>query len=218
LLANSFMKAAGKPAYFYGLMSDQLRRVQAIWSGSVVDIVYYVRRQDEFLLSIYLELLATGHVSVEFDAFLEAQDLDRLSWLRVLNDLASGFGREHLVVGLYDELRDGATSYLARFLDRCGIDGARVPPIVDPGVLRPALSAFAYQLAARSLALEMAQEDRLALFDFLRQRLSGPRYERAKLLSDGQRKLVMGRCRSDNIKMFDEFFPGISATQWDVAP
>ncbi len=81
-------------------------------------VIYYIRSQEEFLESYYLQTVHEGGTA-SFVEWMQAVNLERLSWSRVVDSLAAAFGPERVTLKDFAELRKGANAFLADFLHTC---------------------------------------------------------------------------------------------------
>jgi len=204
--------------YFYGAIHDNARRLKTLLTDCDIEVVYYVRRQDEFIVSFYLEHIAYCYrdTKINFDDFISVQEPEKMSWLSRLNELVDVFGEEHVRFGLFDEIKAGPSAYVANFMRRIGVDVAE-KDIPDLGRERPSLSAEAYELAmtAQKLTLDDAAEDKL--FELLRTHFSNRTHHKADLLSTERRAWLMSLCEADNVAMFEKYFPDQPPRLWHVS-
>jgi hypothetical protein len=83
------------------LSSDEILKLQEYFSGFSVKIIVYLRRQDEFLLSLYSELVKKGYYKSIEVAFNEYSD--RFNYFKLLDRWKSVFGKENLRIGIYQK-------------------------------------------------------------------------------------------------------------------
>ena len=63
-----------------------------------------------------------------FDEWYDRIDINSLSWLPSIEALDSVFGEENVLIGDFNEIREGQENYLATFMQRTGI---RAPETID---------------------------------------------------------------------------------------
>lgn len=90
--------------------------------GDDIQIVVYLRRQDDSLLSMYGEFMRRGFAAPTFEKFTEdaLRDTDMLPHIfyrRILEFWVRSFGRERITVRLFDRARLIGGDILADFLD-----------------------------------------------------------------------------------------------------
>lgn len=215
LLGYGELRSIGHENYFYGSMRDNARRLQALLAACDIEVVYYVRRQDEFIVSFYLEHLGYCYrdMTIDFDDFLSVQEPEKMSWLRRLDELAEVFGGERVHFGLFDEIKAGPSAYVANFMRRIGVSVA-AEDIPELGRERPSLSAEAYELAMTAMKLSLDEAAADKLFEFLRTHFSNRTHHKAKLLSAEKREWLMSLCAADNVAMFEKYFPEQPSGLW----
>jgi hypothetical protein len=83
-----------------GIIASMLRDATSKYK---VKIIIYLRRQDDFVESMYTQMIHQGG-TLEFDCFLKGFDsLEALDYQRMLNDYSLSFGRENIIVRSYHE-------------------------------------------------------------------------------------------------------------------
>lgn len=101
---------------------EEVRRVADLFQGlfQSVDVVVYLRRQDRLAVSLYSTSLRAGwaHGNVLPKAGVARQHY--YDFAQLLDRWASVFGREHMVVRLFERGRFVQGSLYADFLDACG--------------------------------------------------------------------------------------------------
>lgn len=213
LLGYGMMMEVGEESYFYGALRDNALRLKAILCDCDVDIVYYFRRQDEFIVSLYLEHLSCGHINCDFDAFLAIQDPGRMSWLTIADALVEVFGKEKVHFGLFEEISHGARAFIWNFLRRIGASVSE-DEVPEMGRERPSFSAAAYELAKTAFEIPLSAEDRQKLNEFLRANFSNRTHPKAQLLSSERRRWLLDQCEADNRTLFAKYLPEYSFALW----
>lgn len=215
LLGYSSIQTVKRNNYFYGDFRENAVRLKNLLAGWSIDVIYYVRRQDDFIVSVYQELLATAFTDQDFDSFLSSQELPRVSWERVLTDLAEAFGEEQVHFGLFDEIQAGSAHYIAGFLRRAGLD-IREEDIPQLGQERPSFSQIAYEMATTAMKSGMNPADRRILNHFLRKNFSSRTHPPATLLTMEQRTALLHECEASNLLMFRKYFPDRDPQCWQL--
>lgn len=79
-------------------------------------VVITLRRQDDYLRSCYLHRLRHGRIDVDFETYWRREiNIEWMRWSLVLEELESFFGRDRLVVMLYEAMRSDFHDYLQDF-------------------------------------------------------------------------------------------------------
>lgn len=150
----------------------------------------YLRPQDEFLESYYLQRIHQG-AWLTFDEWLDAVDLERLSWRPLVEAVQEAFGPERVEVVDFGLIRQGQSAFIADFLRR-----------VDPGldvdtdyapVRNPSISAKGLAIARAANPHLRADWERKAMRKFLQKHFNNRKGARPDLLSDEQRAWVRER-------------------------
>lgn len=158
-----------------------------------VRIIFYVRRQDDFVEATYLnriQTLATSphldHVALlrnpdwaEFRAYIDAFPIKALNWLDLIQRAASVFGTDALIVRPFESAAKDSQAFACRFMadfcDPASLDLA-APVGKDRSFLAPALEAFLQEAPHRTY--QALKELRLSL----KERFPNTDYPRPELL------------------------------------
>ncbi len=92
---------SGDPNTGYDNASIVARSVREISCGFTVWPIVYLRRQDQFLESLYTQTIHTG-ASCSFDAFAASFDDTAFDWSRLLEAYEDVFGRQYISPRRYD--------------------------------------------------------------------------------------------------------------------
>ncbi len=182
------------------VVAETLRRITA---GHRVRIVVYLRRQDEFLESMYTQQVQEGG-SRTFAEFLAACG-GPPDWAALLRAYASQFGPESLMVRRYHRaFLAGAESLLRDFGDALGL-AAPMPvsgsPYRNRGYSREALEF------ARSVNDSLDPAARAALRTLLQEASSRQAFAPFGFFSDEERAALLERCAAGHAEIAERYFP-----------
>ena len=213
LLGYSHMLAKGEKSYFYGLIGENARRIKRLLNACELHLIYYIRRQDNFIESLYLEHLSNLHLEMDFESFVSLQNPDHMSWLSLLNELTEVFGVDYVRFGLFEEISKGSRRFLADFLSLigCNVEEDELPSCEKS---RSSLSRVGYELAISNLKLLSTREDKFKLLTFLTKNFSNSTHPRADLFTPDSRAWLMNACEPENRIMFDKYFPNMDRSLW----
>lgn len=108
-------------------------------------VVFYLRAQDEFLESYYLQTVHQGGTA-SFDEWLAGIDLKAISWAPIVDTLVDNFGEDRVVIRDFAEIRGGQNEFITSFLKICD-------PTAEPDVAYPAKRNFSVSQQGLDLAL-----------------------------------------------------------------
>jgi hypothetical protein len=148
-------------------------------------VVLYIRPQDEFVESYYLQRIHQGH-TLSFAEWLEELDLDRLSWRPVVDALVTHFGAERVEVVDFGLIHRGQNEFVADFFRRVD-PGIRVEPDYKP-VRNASISAKGLRIALTANKRLRSDRERKALRKFLQTHFSNRSYPRPVLFSEDQKR------------------------------
>lgn len=206
----SFANLNGQPRnrQFYGDCEFSIGRFADLGIFDSITAIYYIRRQDGFLNSIYLEYVKVGYIEAAFKDFLCSVDLERLSWKAIVDRLEASFGRERVELRLFDDIRAGTVPYIQGFLETIGVgDRVKLGPIEEKN---RSFSALALEMALRCYPLLMNLADKRKMARFLQVHYSNRDYPAARLVSKELKERILDLHREDNLSLFRSYFPGRS--------
>lgn len=147
----------------------------------------YIRPQDEFIESYYLQRIHQGH-RLSFAEWLEQLDLDALSWRPAADALATHFGPDRVQVVDFRTIHRGQNEFIADFFRR--IDPALdFEPSYRP-VRNPSISDKGLKIALAANGHLRTDWERKAMRKFLQKYFSNRAYPRPVLLTDEQKQQI----------------------------
>jgi hypothetical protein len=201
--ANLWQVSRGR--HFYGDIRHSAQRFADLGLFDDIRIVYYVRRQDRFLNSVYLEYVKSGVVDVPFERFYRQVPLAELSWKRLLGTMADVFGERNVLVGMFEDIRLGEREYLAAFLGKVGVDVE--PPALDFSTANRSLPLVAYERAMQAYP-QLDPDARRALGRQLQKQHSSRDLPAADFIDEALREEIMRPHREDNLDAIQRFLGG----------
>lgn len=153
-------------------------------------VLLYIRPQDEFLESYYLQRIHQGDTR-SFDDWLGELDLERLSWQPVVDALVEGFGSDRVEIVDFGTIREGQNAFIADFMRR--VDPAiEVTPDYRP-IRNPSISEKGLKIALAANPHLRNDWERKAMRRFLQRHFSNRKYPRPVLLTDEHKAWLRGR-------------------------
>lgn len=165
----------------------QLARALERWPSRVV---LYIRPQDEFVESYYLQRIHQGHC-LSFAEWLEELDLDGLSWRPVVDALVASFGADRVEVVDFGLIQRGQNEFIADFFRRVDPD-ARLEPDYKP-VRNASISDKGLRIALAANKHLRSDWERKALRKFLQAHFSNRSYPRPVLFTEEQKREVRAK-------------------------
>ena len=194
----------------YSNIQDVAEDIKAILEGHDVRIVACIRRQDEFIQSVYHQHTKRGG-TLRFDAFLRTHDVHAYRWNELLARYVRVFGRDAISVLSYQDVFQTSTAVLERLFPPLAARGFR--SIARPAVRNPSLSLKGIEIAIRCNDVLNAQEQR-TLRRFLQKTFDQRRGDKHTLFSDEQRRELLDFYASSNQQCIDEFCMGPTAASY----
>lgn len=169
-----------------------------------VELVFYVRRQDRFLESVYLEDLRTG-VWNHFETIIRAPAVSFMGWTDVADRLRAAFGGAELHVRPFEQLTvDGEKAFVSEFFT---LTIGRYDEEI--GTLPKANESFSR--TARSLAAKtfprLGRRGRFIMGHVLTRLFPCDQYGRSEVFCAATRTGILESHRQDNEWLFDRYMP-----------
>lgn len=165
-------------------------------------VVYYIRSQEEFLESYYLQTIHQGS-SRSFEDWIGAIDAQAISWVPVVEKLERTFGSSSVIVRDFAEIRSGQEAFIQGFLRSCGLAPNRVDHIRGQRNI---------SISGRGLNLALAVNPRLtnptlrnAFRWVLQQYFNNTTGARPVLLPDEDRVTIRQRYAAENADLLARF-------------
>ncbi len=187
--------------YLYPNAARGLELLQEIFPSRRLQIIFYIRHQDAFLESCYMQSVHVRE-SISFDQFLARIDLDQLSWSALLGRMSSVVDPTQIVVRPFESIRDGfvpfAQAYFRLFTETEGLD---IREFRD----NPRLSVVGFNIAQATAPL-VTDEEWAELRAFLQKTFSVSPYRPAKdLLGSRRRTKLKARYAADYAAALEDY-------------
>jgi hypothetical protein len=187
------------------VVAEDLRVILADYD---VRIVGCIRRQDDFIQSVYHQYVKRGG-TLRFDAFLQTHDVRAYRWNELLAHYADVFGRRALSVVAYEALFQTPTALLERLFAPLAAAGFRT--VKRPSVRNPSLSPKGIEIAIRCNEL-LDSDEQLVLRRFLQSTFNQKPGEKHALFTEEQRRDLLRFYADSNRKCMEEFLDQTSAS------
>jgi hypothetical protein len=173
-------------------------------------ILMYVRRQDHFLESAYLQQINQGSTQ-PFDEWYESTDPSRFGWLRLAQQIEAIVGPGNLTIRPFEIIHEGSEAFCRGFLQAVdpSLDVALPLERIERISTRsnPSLSQRGVDLAMLVYP-ELTKSERITFRRvFLQRYLSNRQFERAKLLNDDEAARLRALHRPGNTELFRRYMP-----------
>lgn len=181
-----------------------------------VKIILYFRRQDEYIQSLYAQVVRGGETR-NFQDFLKDFSDGKLSWTRHVGEYIKAFGKESVLAFSYDNIKSQGTAKLAEhFMHTIGINQFNIPHINNIRQLNSGLSTVELEVLRRCNAF-LDKKKRLVLRSLLEKQRPKLLKEHYSLFDEHQQKEFIKIYQSDNESLINDFFPEIDKnTFFDV--
>ena len=158
-------------------------------------VVYYLRSQEQFLESYYLQTVHQGGTATFADWYSKL-DPSAVSWVPVIEAIVNAFGPDRLVLRDFEEIRAGQNAFIEAFLRSCD---PRLSPTVDYSALRNiSISQRGLDLALAMNPLLESSKERHQVRVFLQRHFNNTTSPRPILLSDIEKDDLRDRFAAEN--------------------
>jgi hypothetical protein len=192
---------------FYQNIASAVRHIHATLPDQALHFILYVRRQPDYLESVYMQHVHLGR-PLKFERFMERAGTVDLSWLRVVDDLARAAGAENVIVRPFETIREGEDRFLRDFLRVCGVpnpESFSATATAGGRAANRSYSGLAMKIARRANPLLETKKDRRMLRRFLQENFSTATHPRAELLDAEARTAVVARYAPSNRELFRRY-------------
>jgi DNA-binding phage protein len=166
-------------------------------------VVLYVRRQDDFLASAYVQSVKEGS-ALSFDAYLDQVDYAQLEWRTVIEPWQESGAK--ITVAPYETIRMGHSAFVAPIAAAIGLTAEELPGnpavVVNRSYTNKALSAA---LAVNGV-VDLSRQESKQLRRYLERLFADG--DKPELLTVKHREDIAHACRTANLALAAEFgFP-----------
>lgn len=177
-------------------------------------VVLYLRRQDRFVESVYLQMVRVASTADDFPDFLSRVRLQNLEFDDLARRVAAGLGpADRLEVRYFEAISElGARRFARRFFAATGTGVAPVFTFNTSAVNR-GYSEAALQIARAGNPL-LGPEDQVRLRRFLDSTFPNTSHPKPRLLADDERADLLRRFAASN----ERLHPWVGDTWTDVSP
>ena len=206
--------------WFYAIENPYLwKKVYAIINSCIKEdfIIYpvvYLRRQDEWILSWWKERVNGLHPYLgSFREMLEEQKkIGGLDYSKQLNELTSVFGKDHIIVRIYDRELMTHGDICIDFMDALGLpwnDGYRLGHESNPSLTLDAANAM-HLINSGAVPYDSPDKLRLSLRSAATiYSMMFPEKERTHMLDARELAELMSFCEDSNRMVSEDFLEGV---------
>lgn len=191
---------------FYEHAEPAIRYLEAALPEFELHVIFYVRKQPDYLESIYMQYVHLGR-RARFAQFMERAGPVDLSWLRAVEAMQRVLPAGRLHLRTFEQIRElGELGFYRDFLALCGVNDVEsfaVNENCSRG--RPANRSYGQlgmQIAQRVNPL-LSPKEKKVFRRFLQEHFSTATHPRAVLLDAEQRQAMFDRYRESNQRLFE---------------
>lgn len=198
---------------FYQDAESAIRYLRTVLDGYDLHVIFYVRRQWDYLESIYMQYVHLGR-RLRFEQFMERAGPVDLSWTRAAEAMERALPPGRLHLRTYEQIREiGESAFFRDFLKLCQVKDADTFDVDEEFAKgRPANRSYGklgMQIARRVNPLLNPKERKL-FRRFLQEHFSTATHPRAELLDDERKLGLQEKYRDANRRLFQRFDLGVN--------
>lgn len=186
---------AGEQEHLYPEISALSAALAHVFAPFEVSLIYYIRSQESFLESYYLQTVHQGS-SLTFRQWLDTIELDRSSWKPLVETLRSVFGRGAVTIASFDEMSNGQEEFLRRFVQR--VDPTLEPHIDYKTRRNPSIGDLGLEVALAMNPHLKLRAERRSTRKFLQASFPNTKYPRPNLFSAAEIRDIRSLYESEN--------------------
>jgi hypothetical protein len=186
----------------YPGVSTALRIIQAAAPKHDLKIVYYIRRQDSFIESSYIQRIHKGTYE-EFAAYWDMLQEADLDWLGIVGRMEAEVGRDAITLRAFETIKKGYRRYALDFFNI--VAPGYEPDIVEDANSNVSLSEPAIKIAKRAFSLIEDEDARRQLVRILQKHAGNDKYRRAKFIEVEQIQALKAKYALSNGALFDSW-------------
>lgn len=198
----SFEGFSGDPLKGYNNSEVIAESLRKITQGINVKIIVYLRKQDQFIESLYTQMIHQGE-SYNFEYFIKRFKNDDFNWYLFLNNYSKYFGKENIIVKQYDkEILKKRKGIINDFIGIIGVQNLKIKKnkmIANKGYSRNALEI------AKILNPKLNDDEKKVLRKFLKTQFSKKPFENYTYWNENHKKLLMNNISNSNSKVAKEY-------------
>lgn len=198
---------------FYQNAESAIRYLRTALSGFDLHIIFYIRKQADYIESIYMQFVHLGR-RAKFGPFMERAAPIDLSWLRAVEDMERALPSGRLHLRAFEQIRQlGEDGFYRDFLSLCGVrdvENFKVHEEYSKGrAANRSYGQLGMQIAQRVNPLLHTRKERRMLRRFLQEHFSTATHPRAVLLDEEQRGAIFDKYRESNRRLFERYDLGL---------
>lgn len=193
---------------FYQNAEGAIRYLRIALSAFDLHVIFYIRKQADYLESIYMQLVHLGR-RARFAQFMKRAAPVDLSWLRAVEAMEQALPPGRLHLRTLEQIRLlGELGFYRDFLSLCQVADAEDFTIDEQYTkgrrANRSYSQLGMQIAHRVNPL-LSRKEKKVLRRFLQEHFSTATHPRALLLDDEQRLAIFERYQESNRRMFERY-------------
>ena len=191
---------------FFDLDSNGVKSLSHLLSGFDVSVYVYLRRQDQFIESMYRHFVmdSGARFNIPIENYLEGEYVKHCDYLSKVDTWAEHFGKEHLTVVPYQPSALKEDDVIIDFLDRVGCDTRDLPE--SPTVNRSQPNDVLAMLTLSNGSAWEFREDAAEYSQFTRQAFESDG-KKSPLLSTSQAIQFLDQYSDDNKALAEKYLP-----------
>ena len=182
-----------------------LEDLQSMLPLHEVNLIYYVRRQDSFFESIFIQRVQKLH-DQSFSEFYNEKKNEDLRWTPKLGGMAEALESGKLTVVPFESIKAGPDRYIRNMFSLFSRKLAEQVSLEQPSGHQSNLSLSEKGLElALVLFPHLEKHERKLFMHFLKSHFSKHKYPKAQMLDNEAREYILAKVRTDNEILFNKY-------------
>ena len=196
--------------FYHHLQTESIAYLGSVFKDYSVEIICYVRRQDQYMESAWKQQIKVGAMKMAFADFLQRHTHEKYlnevhaNYYRMLKPWANVFGMDAIKVKVFDKSEWVEHDLIADFLNTCAIDEKHALSVLTkPNLTNLALPTGLIRILQKTNAKGLIPREEQQSFVMYLNKLT--LFNNAALLSTQDRLAVIRNYSQSNAQLFSEF-------------
>ena len=201
----SFVNLDPSSRSFYSSIENSLEQFSNYGIKDIfnkIRIIFYIRRQDSFLISLYLQHLSTGVWIDSFDAISKKIDYQVMSWIKPIRLFEEQFELQNIIIRPFEKIKEGSDIFLKDFFYSAGINYYSHFPRLS--ISNQSFSKLSYQIAINTYPY-LSVEKRKVASNFLKNIFPANAFGKTNLISKELSQKILHYHQADNARVFERY-------------
>ncbi|HEY1836115.1 MAG TPA: sulfotransferase domain-containing protein [Rhizomicrobium sp.] len=119
-----------KQGRLYANHALPIKMLKDAFSGRDIKIGFCIRNFPDHIESSYNYRVSVGQANVSFAKYVQKVSVQKLSWLKIIENLSTTFGAENLVLWTYEDFKKDGVVAFSKIVQAAGIDTTDIAAVL----------------------------------------------------------------------------------------